>query len=214
MLQRKAETLRGLVTGYGDLRSRCIADAGARVELADLVSDPERRAATEALRNRSVLLHTNDQLGTALALVALDGIARRLVICPAKFPPEFLASVMRTAEVDAVVSDQAKVFDGFAEIQGGVHRPEALAPPDEDADRTGTEWVLFTSGTTGVPKLVVHTLRTLVGPVDRVRSLGANSVSSTSMTSGGTADCRFCFGPWLQGARWCYRTRRRCQPSS
>ena len=32
--------------------------------------------------------------------------------------------------------------------------------------RYETEWVLLTSGTTGVPKLVVHTLASLAGAID------------------------------------------------
>ena len=180
MRQRDGETLWGLVTGYGDLGSRFIADARSRLKLAELVADPARRTATWSLRNRSVLLYTGDQLGTALALSALDGIARRLVICPTKLAPDLLASVMHRAEVDAVVTDAQQGSDGcFEEARHAVYRPEDLAPMDGDADRTVTEWVLFTSGTTGIPKLVVHTLQTLVGPVDRIRSLGANAVWST-----------------------------------
>jgi acyl-coenzyme A synthetase/AMP-(fatty) acid ligase len=179
MPQRDDERLWGLVTGYGDLGSRFIADASSRLKLGALARSPGHRAATEAFRNRSVLIYTSDQLGTALALIALDGIAGRVVICPDKFPAELLPAVIARADVDAVVSDLLESLDGLGQFRGPVHKPEELAPPTENVGGAKTEWILFTSGTTGVPKLVVHTLQTLVGPIDRARSLGAHSVWST-----------------------------------
>src|SRR5262245_59813834 len=69
------------------------------------VSDLQRRTSLggglEALRDRSVLVATGDQLTTALALIELDGVARRLVLCPPDLPAAHLPHVIATAEVDA-----------------------------------------------------------------------------------------------------------------
>ena len=58
------------------------------------------------LARRSVLVATRDQFATALALMELDGIARRLIICTPDFPSEHLPAVVAKAGVDAIVSDQ------------------------------------------------------------------------------------------------------------
>src|ERR1700749_2901257 len=56
----------------------------------------------ESLRGRSVLLGMHEQLGTALALLELDGGARRVVLCPPDLPPEQLTAIRGTAEADVV----------------------------------------------------------------------------------------------------------------
>jgi acyl-coenzyme A synthetase/AMP-(fatty) acid ligase len=113
------------------------------------------------LTGAHVLLRTRDQLFAALALIELDGVAARIVILPPDAGPEHLPSVVARAAIDAVVGDDpALAIEGlrFARI----HLPgEGPAP----APSRKSEWVLFTSGTTGVPKMVAHSLEGLSGAI-------------------------------------------------
>jgi acyl-coenzyme A synthetase/AMP-(fatty) acid ligase len=164
----------------GDLASRFIADGSTRIALATLTSIGQRKKATLSFSGESVLVYSCEQITAALALIALDGVARRIVLCPPGLDPGHLSHVLATAEVDAAISESLlPAADHAAKIRWVTCRPDNLAPPSADQERITTEWVLFTSGTTGVPKLVVHTLETLVGPLDRIRTLGNGAVWST-----------------------------------
>ena len=106
-----------------------------------------------------------DMAKAAAALIDLDGAARRIVLCPPRWEPSAIESAARDAEADALVYDHE---DGAppipVEVAAPCHLPlEALASP-RFADRE-TEWILPTSGTSGPPKLVAHTLRTLTRPI-------------------------------------------------
>ncbi len=52
-----------------------------------------------------MLIATADQLSAALAFLELDGIARRLVLCPTDLPTEHVPFVIAATSVDAIVSD-------------------------------------------------------------------------------------------------------------
>jgi acyl-CoA synthetase (AMP-forming)/AMP-acid ligase II len=115
-----------------------------------------------ALAGRSVLLATASQLTSALALIELQGLARRIVILPPDADPAHLAAVVATAGVDAAVIDEGtpahRAFDGLALVAcNPLIEPLADALPPA----VHTEWVMLTSGTTGVPKMVRHDLATL-----------------------------------------------------
>jgi acyl-coenzyme A synthetase/AMP-(fatty) acid ligase len=117
----------------------------------------------------SVLLRTKDQFSAALALIDLDGVAARIVIAPSDLADEHLKAVVAAAEIDTIVGDfEMPVPDGaaFASLARN-RRPYAGAPP---ARRT--EWVMFTSGTTGTPKMAVHDLDSLTGAIDEAQTPG------------------------------------------
>lgn len=57
----------------------------------------------ESLRGRTVVLAMREQLASAVALVELDGVARRLVLCTPDLAPEQLAGVCAAAEADLVL---------------------------------------------------------------------------------------------------------------
>src|ERR1700754_2730804 len=101
------------------------------------------------LYGRNVLLRTSSQLFAALGLIELDGAAARIVIAPPDIKPEHLPAIVERAGVDTVVSDDpALAVDGVRFAQLHLPRPgETIAPSRE------SEWVLFTSGTTGIPKM-------------------------------------------------------------
>jgi acyl-coenzyme A synthetase/AMP-(fatty) acid ligase len=131
------------------------------IPLAELAHATSLGGRLEELRDRSIVLLAKDQLTAALALIELDGVARRIVLCPPDLPPEHLPTVVRDAEADASVVDEKTATAGL-----DIPTPFGVRP---DLARSGiprrcsrsTEWVLLTSGTTGVPKLVLHTLASL-----------------------------------------------------
>jgi hypothetical protein len=90
--------------GAGPLRY--FRGARENVALADLIDGSGFGGRLGALRERSVLVATGDQLTAAVAMIELDGIARRLVICPPDVPQDHLRAIVATAEVDAIVSDR------------------------------------------------------------------------------------------------------------
>ena len=147
---------------------RFLWGADASVTLRDLALGSSLGGRLEELRDRSVLVVTNDQLTTALALIELDGIARRLVLCPPDLRFEHLPYIIATAAVDALVSDRAVHEIANAGVECVVMCSPRIAPVDSDrSGRHQTEWILFSSGTTGLPKMVLHTLSTLAGAIER-----------------------------------------------
>jgi acyl-coenzyme A synthetase/AMP-(fatty) acid ligase len=128
----------------------------ASLALPDLASasclggDPER------FRGRSVLLAMREQLSAAIALLELDGIANRLVLCTPELSQESFAQVATIAATDAELGD---LDPQPMSVAGG-------APIERRGSRE-TEWILLTSGTTGQPKLVAHSLASLAGTLPR-----------------------------------------------
>lgn len=131
------------------------------VRIADLLSGSSIRSQGEDLRGRSVLALTRDQLSAALALIELDGIARRVVLCPPDLPPEHLPFVAESSGADAVVSHEKTSLA----LEHFTCTTEIVSADYDRSSPCQTEWVLLTSGTTGPPKLVVHTLASLTGAI-------------------------------------------------
>src|SRR5579863_2654391 len=122
----------------------------------------------ERLEGRSVVLLAGDQLKTAATLIDLDGWARRLILCPPDLEARHLDAIIRDAEADALIYDAERK----APIGAGLTLVAPCALPLRrhsvtPTRRYATEWGLLTSGTTGDPKIVVHTLATLMGAIPR-----------------------------------------------
>jgi acyl-CoA synthetase (AMP-forming)/AMP-acid ligase II len=181
MPPREVASLWELTAGAGPLDRRFLSDAQGRVTLAALEGATRFAGAEAMLRGARVILIAETQLAAALALLELDGLARRIVLCTPDLSPRYLAEVKALAGADVVVSERPvpeleqaglpRVAPGALSPRAGAAAPTPLEAP--------TEWALFTSGTTGPPKLAVHTLRSLTGAIGAPATVANEAVWST-----------------------------------
>ena len=180
MPAREPSSLARVINLEARIENSFISDATRRINLRDVVASTNLDRPTAELQDRSVLLASVDQLSTVLALTQLDGIAKRIVICTQDLSPDHLRYAFDDAALDTIVTDGVRLPVGLLNDVPTVHCSASLQRFAEPADRaTETEWVLFTSGTTGRPKLVRHTLKTLTGALGDGVGEGAPPVWST-----------------------------------
>jgi acyl-coenzyme A synthetase/AMP-(fatty) acid ligase len=166
ILQNSPASLWEAVSTTVDTRDPFVCSAETSLPLRDLLAGSLLGGRSQELSGASVLIATTDQLIAAAALIELDGVARRMVLCPPDVLEEDLASIVESAEVDAIVSDGIIKSPGTARVSFFIHCDGKVVPRSYGSPgHFETEWVLLTSGTTGVPKLVVHTLASLAGAI-------------------------------------------------
>jgi acyl-coenzyme A synthetase/AMP-(fatty) acid ligase len=155
------------IVATGALSSRLEAGPEGGASWGELAGGTNLGFRPDELQGKCVLLAATDQFTAAAALIQLDGLARRIVLYPPDVSREHLAFVAGVAGAHVTVTDeptseginarQLKIEPNFREFCA-----EAVLEnyPLE------TEWVLLTSGTTGRPKLVQHTLASLTGAIE------------------------------------------------
>jgi acyl-coenzyme A synthetase/AMP-(fatty) acid ligase len=173
-------SLRAALTAADASPPHFLHGAGRSVAFGELLGGSSLPVPVDRLAGRSVLLAVKDQLAAGIALVELDGVVRRMVLCPPDLSPQHLPSIIDTAEVDIVVAGSAAREAGLTRGADVIACNPNIAPiRSKPHDRHETEWVLLTSGTTGLPKLVVHTLATLTGAFRAAAPNGCERVWST-----------------------------------
>lgn len=145
-------------------KNRTISDARHVVSLADTIQHSCLTGSNCELSGRSVLLATSGQLLSALAMIELDGVARRMLLSPPDLDWDRLQVLLEQAGIDTIVTDRPldRCSAGKYDIIG-IDLPQQRTVGCE-VDRA-TEWLMLTSGTSGLPKIVRHTLDGLAGAI-------------------------------------------------
>ena len=147
-----------------ELTGRTISDARRVVSLTDSLAQTCLGDRLGELAGRSVLLAVSDQLISGLAMTEIDGVARRMLLCPPDLNTDHLRGLMDDADIDAVVTDHPEQW-----MAGDVKPVVPAGPPERAVKKAeterATEWLMLTSGTSGAPKIVGHTLEGLTGAI-------------------------------------------------
>jgi len=185
MLPSHVKSLRDRLAGASNCQERYLYGAALSVRLADVQAGTSASSWLSSLSGRSVLIAIRDQVAAALALIELDGVARRIILCPADLPYEHFPSVIASAEVDAIVSDNDDLKRRG--IGAELHVSPTCVPAQHlSSENQATEWVILTSGTTGTPKLLIHSLSGLTAAI----KVEANSASDARVVWGTFYDIR------------------------
>src|SRR6516164_4514559 len=166
MLPSDVKSLRDGLGKTSHRESRFLASRATSITLADLTRGSCLGDRLPMFSGQSVLIATRDQLATALALIELDGVVGRLTLCPPDLPHEYLPSVIANAGIDAIVCDHDPTKYGSLGLRLHFICTSSIRPTvDFPIVHRPTEWVLLTSGTTGLPKMVSHSLASLTSAV-------------------------------------------------
>src|SRR5260370_15722263 len=166
MSPRETFTLRDYLSPC--LKDRSISDARQLVSLTNILGQTCLGGRLGDLAGRSVLLAVEDQLLSAIAMTEIDGVARRMLLCPPDFNADHIEALIEDTEIEAVVTDHPPRWtDAGVYLVVGV-RPPAPATGKKVKTGRATEWLMLTSGTSAVLKIVGHPLEGLT------RAIGAS----------------------------------------
>lgn len=94
-------------------------------------------------------------------LMAADGQVDDMLLVSYAQPADIVTQLVANAGAKVLVSDRTDLQESANALA-----PEACLHPERDADRL-TNWLMTTSGTTGVPKIIRHSLPSLARTVYR-----------------------------------------------
>jgi acyl-CoA synthetase (AMP-forming)/AMP-acid ligase II len=146
------------------LNGRSISDGRKTVSLTEFLELTCLGDRLSELAGRSVLLAVTDQLISGLAMIEIDGVAQRMLLAPHDLDPDHIPALLSNAGIDTVVTDDPvrwRVAGIKTIVAAGLPARANVAGRAERA----TEWLMLTSGTTGVPKIVNHSLAGLTGAI-------------------------------------------------
>jgi hypothetical protein len=146
------------------LKGRTISDARHTVSLTNLLQQACLVGRSDELAARSVLLAVSHQLISAVAMIELDGWARRMLLCPPDPDPDQMQALIEEADIDAIVTDQPSHWSKAGVYLVVAARLPVPAPARARA-RRATEWLLPKLGLSRMPKIAVHTLEELCGSI-------------------------------------------------
>ena len=92
------------------LTGRTLSDARHSASLTEIADQTCLNGRLAELSGRSVLLAISSQFLAGLVMLEIDGIARRMLLCPPDLNADHLQAMVEDAEIDAVVTDQARSF--------------------------------------------------------------------------------------------------------
>lgn len=164
------KTLRDLLIAVPEGRRILISRQGAlcRDELTTLTLSAKAKG-------RSIAICT-DEIAQALKwLVALDGAAANVLLLGYNLDANLALSLAQEAGCDLILTprDDILACAGEITIASSLDALKATAPDCQIAP-SSTTWTLTTSGTTGRPKLIEHTLESLTRTtkIDHARGAG------------------------------------------
>ena len=127
-------------------------------------------AASDLTEDTTVALCLTDPVELIRAVIALDGTVGTLLLLSSSLDAETIEALVAKVGATTLITDR----DGLVAAGSARAFDDAVTRGSREKTKT-TQWLMTTSGTTGIPKIIPHTLKSLTRSVYRFQPSDAPS---------------------------------------